>query len=202
MPGSVPPWSWPGRAPTPAGCDRRPAAWRPARCAGPPGPPRAGRRSRSPCPAAPRRAGCRRGRSSPWRARRSLCSSFPSSASYVPARVCHPHLGNRRAHPRPRAIYPGGVTSHVRPRLATLGFGAALAALVLMTAGVLFSGAVAPTGVLDPGAVVRWGVPVVTVLTDAATAVTLGALALCAVVLPWAGGGEGRRRSTTDRKSA
>src|SRR5690625_5444230 len=97
-----------------------------------------------------------------------------------------PAPGQPPRSPGPRAIYPGGVTSHVRPRLATLGFGAALAALVLMTAGLLFSGAVAPTGVLDPGAVVRWGVPVVTVLTDAATAVTLGALALCAVVLPWA----------------
>lgn len=50
--------------------------------------------------------------------------------------------------------------------------------------GLLWSGAVAPTGVLDPGALVRWGVPAVTVLTDGAAAVTLGALALCALVLP------------------
>lgn len=85
----------------------------------------------------------------------------------------------------------------MRPRPAVIGVGAGIAALALMAAGLLFSGAVAPTGVLDPGAVVRWGVPVVTVLADAATAVTLGALALCAVVLPWAGGGVGRRRSTT-----
>src|SRR5690625_2834340 len=60
-----------------------------------------------------------------------------------------PAPGQPPRSPGPRAIYPGGVTSHVRPRLATLGFGAALAALVLMTAGLLFSGAVAPTGVLD-----------------------------------------------------
>ena len=53
-----------------------------------------------------------------------------------------------------------------------------------LVAGLLWSQAVAPTGVLDPGALVRWGVPVVTVLADGAVAVTLGALALCALVLP------------------
>ncbi|WP_324649256.1 bifunctional copper resistance protein CopD/cytochrome c oxidase assembly protein [Georgenia sp. H159] len=73
----------------------------------------------------------------------------------------------------------------LRPALGVpLAVAAAGAALVL---GLVLSGAVAPTGVLDPGALVRWGVPVVTVLADGAAAVTIGALALCAVVLPAAG---------------
>ncbi|MEE6287138.1 cytochrome c oxidase assembly protein [Georgenia sp. MJ173] len=62
-----------------------------------------------------------------------------------------------------------------------LAAGAAVLALVL---ALLFSGAVAASSVLDPGAVVRWGVPLVTTLADGAAAVTIGALALCAVVLP------------------
>jgi len=41
---------------------------------------------------------------------------------------------------------------------------------------------------LDPGALVRWGDPIVTVLAELAAAVTLGALVLAAFVLPRADG--------------
>ncbi len=85
-----------------------------------------------------------------------------------------------------------------RPR-QTLGVTlVAVTAGVALVLGLLFSSAVAPSGVLDPGALVRWGVPVVTALADGAAAATLGALALCAVVLPAPPGATGptaRRRT-------
>ena len=94
-------------------------------------------------------------------------------------------------------IYPGEVSTPVspprhRPALALVG--AAVAALVLAVAGLVFSGAAEPSAVLDPGAVVRWGVPLVTVVADGAAALTIGALAMCALVLPHAGRGDERRR--------
>ena len=60
----------------------------------------------------------------------------------------------------------------------------AVVALLVVVAGVAWSGAVLPTVLADPGALVRWGLPVTTVLTELAAAVTLGALALAAFVLP------------------
>lgn len=66
------------------------------------------------------------------------------------------------------------------------GAGAAaglLVALVAATAGASFSGAAAPA-LLDPGAVVRWGLPLTTVVTELAAAVTIGSLVLAAFVLP------------------
>ncbi|MPV88013.1 copper resistance protein CopD, partial [Georgenia ruanii] len=62
--------------------------------------------------------------------------------------------------------------------------GALPLALVALAGGLLLTGAAAPLPLFDPGPLVRWGLPVVTVLTHAAAAVTLGAFALCAVVLP------------------
>ena len=50
--------------------------------------------------------------------------------------------------------------------------------------GVAWSGAAGASELLDPGATVRWGLPVTTVLMELAAAVTLGALVLAAVVLP------------------
>ncbi|MCV2392930.1 bifunctional copper resistance protein CopD/cytochrome c oxidase assembly protein [Actinotalea sp. M2MS4P-6] len=41
---------------------------------------------------------------------------------------------------------------------------------------------------LDPGALVRWGAPIATTLSELATAVTIGALVLAAFVLPRTGG--------------
>lgn len=68
------------------------------------------------------------------------------------------------------------------------GIVAVLAALL----GVTFSGAAGATELLDPGAVVRWASPAVTVLSELAAAVTLGGLLLAAAVLPR---GTGRRSS-------
>ncbi|WP_066583700.1 cytochrome c oxidase assembly protein [Cellulomonas timonensis] len=65
-------------------------------------------------------------------------------------------------------------------RLALLaGSGALLAVL-----GVWMSGAAVPGFLRDPGAVVRWGLPVVTTLTELAGSLTLGALVLAIGVLP------------------
>ncbi|TDE99174.1 copper resistance protein CopD [Occultella glacieicola] len=57
-------------------------------------------------------------------------------------------------------------------------------AVLACVLGLAFSGAAAPTLVADSGALVRWGLPVVTVLSEAAAAVTLGSLVLLLFVLP------------------
>lgn len=57
-------------------------------------------------------------------------------------------------------------------------------AVVAVVAGVAFSGAVAPRVLADPGATVRWGLPVAETLTELAGAVALGALVLAIGVLP------------------
>jgi cytochrome c oxidase assembly factor CtaG/putative copper export protein len=59
-----------------------------------------------------------------------------------------------------------------------------LAALVGLVAGLVLSGSATPGLVSDPGAVVRWGLPVVRGVADGASMVTLGALLLVAAVLP------------------
>lgn len=69
--------------------------------------------------------------------------------------------------------------------------GAVLGAIGVLV-GVTFSGTAAAGGLLDPGAVVRWSAPVVTVLTQLAAAVAIGALLLAVAVLPR---GTGRRPS-------
>ncbi|WP_129787479.1 cytochrome c oxidase assembly protein [Promicromonospora panici] len=62
---------------------------------------------------------------------------------------------------------------------------AGLVALAALFAAGAFSGAfTAFANFTDPGAVVRWGAPVATVLTELSLAVTVGALALAACVLP------------------
>ncbi|MGN8244262.1 cytochrome c oxidase assembly protein [Cellulomonas soli] len=68
------------------------------------------------------------------------------------------------------------------------------AALLAVTAGITFSGAALPTLLRDPGAIVRWGLPATTTLTELAGALTLGALVLAACVLP-------RRTDPTPRGS-
>jgi len=73
--------------------------------------------------------------------------------------------------------------------------GVVLGGLVALVAVVLALAASATAGggdLLDPGAVVRWGAPLATVLTELAGAVTLGALVLAAFVLPR---GDGRTAS-------
>ncbi|GGC00009.1 cytochrome c oxidase assembly protein [Cellulomonas carbonis] len=85
-------------------------------------------------------------------------------------------------------------TTSVRPGLtapAGVVVGGVLAVVAALV-GVTVSGAAGATDLLDPGAVVRWGSPVVTVLAELSAAVTLGALLLAAAVLPR---GSGRRAS-------
>jgi cytochrome c oxidase assembly factor CtaG/putative copper export protein len=70
-------------------------------------------------------------------------------------------------------------------RLAVGGLVAgALAAVVAAVLGLMHSGAAEAPALLDPGAVVRWGLPTTTALSQLAAAVTIGALTLAAVVLP------------------
>lgn len=62
---------------------------------------------------------------------------------------------------------------------------AALVALAALFAAGTFSGAfTAFANFADPGALVRWGMPVATVVTELALSVTVGSLALAACVLP------------------
>ncbi len=80
---------------------------------------------------------------------------------------------------RPRSVPAAG-----RGLLAA--FPAVLAALAVAAAlaGVAFTGAAAAVLLGDPGALVRWGLPVVSSLTRIAAAMTTGALVLLAAVLP------------------
>ena len=57
-------------------------------------------------------------------------------------------------------------------------------ALVAVVAAGAFSGAFETQLLLDPGAAVRWGLPVTTVLGEIAVAMTLGGLVLAAFVVP------------------
>ena len=76
------------------------------------------------------------------------------------------------------------------PRVVWLA-GLLPAAAIALVLGLAFTGAARPNELVDPGAVVRWGLPVVTVLARIAAAVTIGGFAVCAVVI--AGPGRGAR---------
>ncbi|WP_448062586.1 cytochrome c oxidase assembly protein [Cellulomonas hominis] len=73
----------------------------------------------------------------------------------------------------------------------------AAAGVVAVLVGVAFSGAVAPTVLRDPGALVRWGLPVVSTLAEIAGSVALGALVLVLGVLPRRAGPDGGGRGAT-----
>jgi putative copper resistance protein D len=99
------------------------------------------------------------------------------------------------------ALRVGGRASHapVRPALVAGGI-TAVAGVVIATLAVR-AGTI---DLLDPGAVVAWGAPVATVLTELGAAVTIGALVMAAFVLPRAPdaprdgrGGAGRSRVST-----
>lgn len=57
-------------------------------------------------------------------------------------------------------------------------------AVIAVVVGVWFSGAALPALVLDPGPLVRWGLPVTETLGEVAAATTIGALVLAVCVLP------------------
>ncbi|MFH5821625.1 cytochrome c oxidase assembly protein [Georgenia sp. AZ-5] len=71
-----------------------------------------------------------------------------------------------------------------RPSPWWYALGALPLALLAMAGGLVLTGAAEPPAIFDPGPLVRWGLPVVTVVQQAAAALTVGAFALCAVVLP------------------
>lgn len=71
------------------------------------------------------------------------------------------------------------------PRWAWPVLGVALVVgVVALLLALAFTGATTPTLLADPGALVRWGLPVVGLVVNLASAVTIGSLVLCAVVLP------------------
>ncbi|MFC7402805.1 cytochrome c oxidase assembly protein [Citricoccus sp. GCM10030269] len=57
-------------------------------------------------------------------------------------------------------------------------------AIATAVTGVLLNGSASPGAMLDPGVMVRWGLPVTSVLVHLSGMLTLGGLMLCAVVLP------------------
>lgn len=90
--------------------------------------------------------------------------------------VAVPHTGSPRAgSTRPDTT----ARSHGRLRLVAL----AAAGLAAVLAGVAFTGAVAPTVLRDPGALVRWGLPVASTAAELAASATLGGLVLLVTVL-------------------
>jgi putative copper resistance protein D len=78
------------------------------------------------------------------------------------------------------------VTWTARPAAPVAGIAAGIlaAGVTAALAGVALTGAAEPSLLFDPGPVVRWGLPVVTMISDLAAAVTLGVLVLTAVALP------------------
>jgi putative copper resistance protein D len=62
--------------------------------------------------------------------------------------------------------------------------GTLVAAVLAVLAGLLLTDAAAPSLLFDPGPVVRWGLPVVTLAGRLAAALTIGVLVLTAVALP------------------
>jgi cytochrome c oxidase assembly factor CtaG/putative copper export protein len=76
-----------------------------------------------------------------------------------------------------------------------------LAAVVAVVVGIAFSGAAVPELLRDPGAAVRWGLPITSTLADLAASVTLGALVLAVCVLPRAGSSERARGVRADGRA-
>ncbi|SDI81995.1 putative copper resistance protein D [Arthrobacter subterraneus] len=66
-------------------------------------------------------------------------------------------------------------------------------ALAITAAALLFSGSAEPRAVADPGGVVRWALPVATMVHYLALSVVLAALVYLTVILPW----PARRAATT-----
>ncbi|MBD3777940.1 MAG: bifunctional copper resistance protein CopD/cytochrome c oxidase assembly protein [Micrococcales bacterium] len=91
--------------------------------------------------------------------------------------------GTATARP-PRAAPSGpvpdgtGTTARVL-RLTALG----VSAVAAVVAGLAFTGAAVPTALRDPGALVRWGLPVASTVSELAASATLGGLVLLATVL-------------------
>jgi len=80
---------------------------------------------------------------------------------------------------RPRAGGDGSARPADRWRLAAF----AVAALAAVVAGIAFTGAASPTVLRDPGALVRWGLPVASTGAELAASATLGGLVLLVTVL-------------------
>ena len=75
---------------------------------------------------------------------------------------------------------PPGVTRTTSLPLGVLG----VVSVVVVVAATAFGGGAAPLELGDPGAFVRWALPVLRVVHDAAAAVTVGALVLAAFLVP------------------
>lgn len=63
-------------------------------------------------------------------------------------------------------------------------YAAAGAALVVLIAALVFSGAVAARQILDPGALVRWGLPVAQAALNVSAALVLGGLVFAVAIVP------------------
>ncbi|WP_428985815.1 cytochrome c oxidase assembly protein [Sinomonas terricola] len=84
-----------------------------------------------------------------------------------------------------RSIRPAS-SSHEGERGTARGYwyGAVGAALAVLVAALVFSGAVAAREVLDPGALVRWGLPLAQTALNVSAALVLGGLAFAVAILP------------------
>lgn len=74
-----------------------------------------------------------------------------------------------------------------RTRILAALPGALVLGVAALVAGALYSTAFGPQELMDPGPVVRWGLPIANLMTELALAVTVGALLLAVCVVPGAG---------------
>ena len=95
----------------------------------------------------------------------------------MPPAVTAPPTGARPARPDRGSTAAGDGANALR--ITAL----AVAALAAVVAGVAFTGAAAPTALRDPGALVRWGLPVASTTSEIAASATLGGLLLLVTVL-------------------
>lgn len=108
--------------------------------------------------------------------------------------------GSAPASPARPAAQDGQPTRRT-PAAAPVLLTVTVAIAVLLPAGMLTDAFAPPVSALfDPGAVVRWGLPVVRLVHDVAAAATVGLLLLAATVLP--DGRTTRRRLTATRYAA
>jgi putative copper resistance protein D len=88
---------------------------------------------------------------------------------------------------------PAPVTPEQAARMVAVGAVLAVIALTTALVAAAGSGAVTPTLLADPGALVRWGLVAVRVIADLSAAITVGVLVLAAVALPVTKDGQAHR---------
>ncbi|MDO5726697.1 MAG: cytochrome c oxidase assembly protein, partial [Bowdeniella nasicola] len=96
------------------------------------------------------------------------------------SRTSHSRLALTK--PRPIADADGSAAAPLSPGRVLAAF--TPITLVVALLSLAASGATAPTPPLDPGVIARWSLPLLTLVVRMAAVITIGAMTMCALVLP------------------